>query len=101
MFDFAYKLEEDLRLQRMSLESLSFKYETQRLKTAMYYSFHMRNWELGERLQKQLQENTYASIGEFDGFSYSSVRANAMFRTLEDMVENGLITIEEYKFCNV
>lgn len=101
MFDFTYRLEEDLRSQRIMLESLSLKYEIQRIKTAEYYSFHMRRWKLGECLQKQVVENINACIGEFDGFSYSSVRASAVFRTLEDMLKDKIITRDEYNFCNV
>ena len=38
-------------------------------------------------------------IGEFDGFGYASWRARAVYRTLEDMFECGLITESDYNFC--
>lgn len=40
-------------------------------------------------------------IGEFDGFSYASWRANAVYRTLEDMCYEGLLTEKEYRECKV
>ena len=42
-----------------------------------------------------------ALIGEFDGFSYASWRANAVYRTLEDMCDEGLLTEKEYRECKV
>ena len=67
----------------------------------MYYSFHMRRWDLGKKLNEQLRENSNAIIGEFDGFCYFSRRASAIYRTLEDMLRDGIITREEYNFCNI
>lgn len=61
----------------------------------------MRCWDLGEKLDKQLRENMDAAIGGFDGFCYSSRRADAVYRNLEDMVRDGIITREEYSFCNI
>ena len=45
------------------------------------------------------EENTDALVGEFDGFCCSSIRAFAVFRTLEDMYDEGLITESEYREC--
>ena len=52
--------------------------------------------ELGE---EQIKENYDYSVGEFDGFSYASWRANAVYRTLENMVYQGIITESDYRFC--
>ena len=40
-------------------------------------------------------------VGEFDGYCYSSWRANAIFRTLEDMYNEGLLTEDEYNKCRI
>lgn len=83
------------------LDAYKKKYEIQRLKTAKYYSFHMHRWNLADKLDDQIQGNQDALIGDFDGFCYSSRRANAIFRTLEDMVSGGIITVEEYNLCRI
>ena len=57
--------------------------------------------EQAEKLEKQSEENRDALIGEFDGFSYASWRANAVYRTLEDMCYEGLLTEKEYRECKV
>lgn len=99
-YGLAYGLEQELRTNRQELEYLSIALEEYKIKAAMYYSFFMHRWDLGETLRKQLQENDDAIIGEFDGSCYASWRANAVFRTLEDMVHDGIISREEYNFCN-
>lgn len=100
-YGLAYGLEQELKANRQELEQLSIAVEVYRIKAAVYYSLHMRRWDLGERLRNQLQENDDAIIGEFDGFCYASWRANAVFRTLEDMVHDEIISREEYNFCNI
>lgn len=97
----AFELENELRANRQELEHLSVALEEYRIKSAMYYSLHMRRWDLGKKLNEQLRENMDAVIGEFDGFCYSSRRASAIYRTLEDMLRDGNITREEYDFCNI
>ena len=72
-----------------------------RLKTAMYKGYFFHKSELAEILEKQIEENYDHSVGEFDGFCYASWRARAVYRTLEDMVRQGIITKTEYEFCNV
>lgn len=67
----------------------------------MYKAYFFRNFSLAEKLQKQSEENRDALIGEFDGFSYASWRANAVYRTLEDMCDEGLLTEKEYRECKV
>lgn len=100
-YGLAFELEQELRANRQELERLSIAVEAYRIKAAMYYSLHMRRWDLGEKLRNQLQENDDAIIGEFDGFCYSSRRASAVYRTLGDMFHDGIITREEYNFCNI
>ena len=67
----------------------------------MYKAYFFRNTILAEKLQKQSEENRDALIGEFDGFSYASWRANAVYRTLEDMFDEGLLTENEYRECKI
>ena len=66
----------------------------------MYKAGFFRRSTLLSKIRDQIDENLNAVIGEFDGFSYSSIRRNAIYRTLEDMVDSGLISVEEYNFCN-
>ena len=78
-----------------------YEIENLRIKAAMYKAYFFRNSILAEKLQKQSEENSDALVGEFDGFSYASWRANAVYRTLEDMCNEGLLTESEYKECKV
>lgn len=73
-------------------------YETLRLQCAGYLCYLLNQTELYGILDKQLGENKLASIGEFDGFSYDSRRANAVFRTIEDMLDDGIITKDQYSY---
>ena len=65
----------------------------------LYKAYFFYNSILAEKLQKQSEENRDALIGEFDGFCYASWRANAVYRTLEDMLYEGIITETEYREC--
>ena len=100
-YGLTFELEKELRMNHQELEHLSIALEEYRIKAAMYYSFHMHRWDLGKKINAQLQENNDAIIGEFDGFCYSSRRASAVYRTLGDMFRDGIITREEYNFCNI
>lgn len=82
------------------IDSQELIIEKYRLKTAMYKAFFFHRSDLATNIQQQIMENNDAEIGEFDGFCYASWRANAVYRTLEDMAKQGLITKEEYNFCN-
>lgn len=55
-YGLAYGLEQELRTNRQELERLSILVEEYRIKAAMYYSFHMHRWDLGKKLNEQLQE---------------------------------------------
>ncbi len=57
--------------------------------------------KLAEILENQIEENYDNCVGEFDGMCYASWRARAIYRTLEDMVKQDLITKSEYEFCQV
>ena len=83
------------------LVSQEYEIEDLRIKAALYKAYFFRNSSLAEKLQKQSEENRDALIGEFDGFSYASWRANAVYSTLEDMCDEGLLTEREYKECEV
>ena len=83
------------------LVSQEYEVENLRIKAAMYKAYFFRNFILAEKLEKQSEENRDALIGEFDGFSYASWRANAIYRTLEDMCDEGLLTEKEYRECKV
>lgn len=83
------------------LVSQEYEIENFRIKAAMYKAYFFRNFSLAEKLQKQSEENRDALIGEFDGFSYASWRANAVYRTLENMFDEGLLTEKEYRECKV
>ena len=83
------------------LVSQEYEVENLRIKAAMYKAYFIRNSILAEKLEKQSEENRDALIGEFDGFSYASWRANAVYRTLENMCDEGLLTEKEYRECKV
>ena len=90
-----------LKLLDAQRELISQEYEIEilRIKAAKYKAFFFRESDLAMKLQKQEEENTDALVGEFDGFCWSSRRAFAVFRTLEDMYDEGLITESEYREC--
>lgn len=82
-----------------TLCSQEYEIEILRIKAAKYKAFFFRDSELGEKLGKQEEENRNALIGEFDGFSWASWRASAIFRTLEDMLAEGILSESEYRRC--
>lgn len=71
-----------------------------RITAAKYKALFFGKNDLSDKLSEQERENIDACIGEFDGFSYSSVRARATFRTLEDMRNDGILTDDEYAYCD-
>ena len=83
------------------LISQEYEIEMLRIKAAKYKAFFFRESDLVIKLQKQEEENTDALVGEFDGFCWSSRRAFAVFRTLEDMYDEELLTEDEYKECRI
>ena len=83
-----------------AIDSQELIIERYRLKTAIDKAFFFHRNDLATNIQQQIVENNNVEIGEFDGFCYASWRANAVYRTLEDMAEQGLITKEDYNFCN-
>lgn len=76
-----------------------YEIEKLRIKAAMYRAFFFRNSDLAKKLCDQNEENDNALIGEFDGFCCASWRRDAIFRSLEDMCVDGLLTEEEYREC--
>lgn len=78
-----------------------YEIENLRIKAAIYKAYFFRNSILAGKLEKQSEENGDALVGEFDGFSYASWRTNAVYRTLEDMCDEGLLTEKEYRECKV
>lgn len=94
-------LELELYYQNNAVVRQEIKFEELRVKCAKYKAFYYHRWKLGEKLNEQVEENRNNCIGEYDGFSYSSVRASAVFRTLERMLYDGMISKEEYEFCNI
>lgn len=88
-------------LVNMQRKLVCWEYEIEklRIKAAMYRAFFFHNFDLAERLRDQNEKNDNALIGEFDGFCYASWRRDAIFRSLEDMCVDGLLTEEEYREC--
>ena len=95
------KLGQDLVYLSEKVEHQEVTIEELRIKAAMYKAGFFGYHSLHDKLMKQVNENRDALIGEFDGFCYASWRANAIFRTLEDMVDDGLITESEYNQCSL
>lgn len=101
-------IEFDVRTFGEKLIKLSEMAETQKyvidelkLKAAMYKAQTNRRYDLAEKLQNQITENLHNAVGEYDGFCYASWRAKAKYRTLDDMLDLGIITDEERRFCEV
>ena len=84
-----------------TVQAQEIQIEDLRLKAAKYKAYFFGKSKLAETLDKQIEENFNACVGEFDGFCYASWRARAVYRTLEDMVTHGFITESEYGFCKV
>lgn len=78
----------ELELQKLRITAAKYK--------ALFYGKDC----LSDKLCDQERENINACVGEFDGFSYSSESARAVFRTLEDMRDDGILTTEEFAFCD-
>ena len=76
-----------------------YEIENLRIKAAMYHALSVHDFDLTEKLREQNKENNDALIGEFDGFCYASWRRYAIFRSLEDMYADGLLTGKEYREC--
>ena len=91
----------ELESSQYKLISQEYEIELLRIISAQYKAFFFHDWDLGNKLRKQRQENEDALVGEFDGYCYASWRVNAIFRTLEDMYNEGLLTEDEYKKCNM
>lgn len=78
---------------------LKIKIVELQLKAGMYKAYFYGKSSLAQKLNDQITENRNHLIGEFDGFCYSSLRANAKYKTLEDMHKENIITDDEYDFC--
>ena len=95
------ELERELHYQNHAIARQEVEIEDLRVKCAKYKALHFHRWELGKKLQNQTEENMNNLVGEYDGFCYSSIRANAVFRTLERMLYDEIINKEEYEFCKI
>lgn len=84
-----------------TVQAQEIQIEDLKLKAAKYKAYFFGKQKLAETLDKQIEENFNACVGEFDGFCCASWRAGAVYRTLKDMVTHGLITESEYGFCKV
>lgn len=71
------------------------------LKASEYKARYFGKYDLADKLADQIDENSNHLIGAWDGYCYSSDRARARYRTLEDMALDGIITENEYQFCDV
>lgn len=86
---------------RRIISSLSSKLENYRISAAKYKAMFYGKHDLAKKLEMQERENRDARIGEWDGFCYASWRAEAKFRTLEDMLKDGFLNEKEYEICNI
>ena len=90
---------ENLLYELKEKEDLQISYENIKIKKAKYKAYFYGKSELAEKLSYQVDNNYNYLVGSYDSFMYSSTRAKAKFRTLENMLEEGIITKEEYNFC--
>lgn len=92
---------EDIEELQNQLSAQEFEVEMLKFKAAKYKALFFHKEKLEEKLEKQYRENANAIIGDFDGCCYESSRRKAVFRSLKDMLHEGLLTEQEYKECNV
>lgn len=97
--DVLFNIEKNMMETRAKSIFQEFKIELLRIKAAKYKAYFFHKFQLAEKLEKQERENEDALVGEWDGMCYASWRAKAVFRTLEDMRDEGIITESEYKEC--
>lgn len=88
---------EDLLYELKEKEDLKIENELLKMEKAKYKAYFYGDGGLATKLSKQIEENEDYLIGA-DGYSWSSVRARARYRTLEDMLHGGIITQKEYNF---
>lgn len=70
------------------------------LEKSEYKSRVFGKYTLTEKLEEQIRMNRiYRNKNGFDGFCYHSI-PNGEYRTLKDMCIDGIITNDEYEFCN-
>lgn len=68
-----------------------------RLKAGKCYAYYMHEWELGHKIDEQIKENEYAIQRIFGTtWTIASWIEGAVFRTLEDMRDEKIITEQEY-----
>ena len=91
------ELEYELHRINTKVEEQDFLIEMLRLKAGKYYAYNIREWKLGHKLDEQIKENEYA-IQRFFGTAWgiASWIERAVFRTLEDMRDEEIITEQEY-----
>ena len=100
MWNAAVEIGHDIVIMDKRLRAQERQIEKLRLKTAKYKALFYGNYELSQTLQNQEKENDDYCTGGFDGFCYASWRAHAEYRTLEDMVRQGIISEADYDLCN-
>ena len=93
-------LGEELLEMNITINSQEKEIEVLRVKSAKWKAHFFGRRKLADKIDCQDSENLDALTGEFDGFCYCGRRANAVFRTLEDMMDDGILTKEEYSFCD-
>lgn len=93
-------LGEELLEMNLMIDSQEKEIEVIRVKAAKWKAHFFGKRKLADKIDCQDSENLDALTGAFDGFCYCSRRANAVFRTLEDMLNDGILTKEEYGFCD-
>ena len=77
------------------------EYQQMKVTAAKYKALFYGRDGISKKLCDQESENRDACIGAFDGFCYSSKRAVARFRTLDDMKNEGILDADEFAFCDV
>ena len=95
------ELGEELVYLNKTVEQQEMYIDELRIKAAMYKAAFFHEHDLYDKLVRQRDENRDARIGGFDGFCYCSRRAHAVFRSLEDMYKDGLLTESEYNQCEL
>lgn len=100
-YGMSMELGEELVYLNKTVEQQEMYIDELRIKVAMYKAAFFHKYDLYEKLVRQRDENRDARIGGFDGFCYCSWREHAVFRSLEDMYKDGLLTENEYSECEI
>ena len=91
-FDSVSDFGQDLMDLVAAYRALQNEYVRCKLIAALFKAYYYNEDDIAKKLEKQLDENRNSLTDEY---------SNYVYRTLNDMNHDGIITDKEYGFCNV